>query len=152
MQRWMRMALVLLLLACAACSPPVRSLHVISTDGTCRVEGASRLSAGEVTVTWEIRDPAPAVHGLWLLSLDEGRGTQDLSEALGAEFIAVFPPSWARVQGEFFPAAPGTRSEKTLVLDARPLYLVCMAGESPINTPQQPVKPYGILGPLRVVK
>jgi len=140
------------ILAAASCTPAAHAITVTTEGGKCALDGPGRLAAGEVMFIWDIQDPAPPVHGLWILSLEQGKTKQDLVDYLNVDFLDVFPPDWVQYQGDIFPGSPGSHNEKTLFLDARPIYLICMAGESSINTREQPVKAYGVLGPLQVVK
>ena len=142
----------LILLLLVACSHAGKTLTVTTERGICTLDGESRISAGEVTVRWNIKDKTPLIYGLWFLTLDEEHGYKDLVDYVNVDFIDDFPPIWSQYIGDIFPAKPDSQNEKIFNFDVGPLYLVCVSGESSINTKEHPVKFYGVLGPIKVVK
>ena len=142
----------LFLLFLAACSPATKTIIVTTEGGKCTLDEGSRISAGEVTVQWNVNDKTPLIHGLWVLTLDRDHGYKDLVDYVNVDFIEDFPPPWSQYQGDIFPAKPDSQNEKIFNFDTGPLYLVCLSGDSSINTKEHPVKVIGILGPIKVVK
>jgi hypothetical protein len=134
-----------------ACSPPGNSITVTSEGGKCTLDGESRISAGEVTVKWNIKDKTRLIYALSFLTLDKDHGYKDLVDYVNVDFLEDFPPTWSQFQGDIFPAKPDSLNEKIFNFDKGPLYLVCLSGDSSVNTKETPVKVNGVLGPIKVV-
>jgi hypothetical protein len=144
-----------LLFVLAACSPPAKTMTVTTEGGKCTLDGTSRISSGDVTVKWNIKDKDPSlVYGLWFLTLDKDKGYKDLVNYVSTDtWKTNFPPSWSQWQGDIFPAKPDSQNEKAFFFKEGPIYLVCLSGESSvIANDEHDVNAYGILGPVEVVK
>ena len=141
----------LIIVLAAACGPAATSIAVTTKGGNCILDAGDKIAAGDVTVTWTVNDDSASIYGLWFLTLDKGKGYQDLVDYTSADGWANdFPPSWAHWQGDIYPAEPGSQNEKTLALQEGPIYLVCLAGTSSVFAGE--VEVYGILGPIKVVR
>jgi hypothetical protein len=145
---------LILALATAACTPAAKTIAVTTEGGKCTLEGGSKVSAGDVTVTWNIKDKTPPIFGLWFLTLEENKGYDDLVNYVNKDkWWENFPPSWAKWQGDIYPAKPDSQNEKTFSFKDGPLYLVCLSGESSeVTSDEHDVKVPGVLGPVEVVK
>jgi hypothetical protein len=145
---------LIFVLAAAACSPAAKTITVTTEGGKCTLEGGSKVSAGEVTVNWSIKEKTSLIYGLWFLTLNKDKGYEDLVNYVNSDKWATdFPPSWSQWQGDIFPAKPDSQNEKTFTFKDGPLYLVCLSGESSVVTNDEHfVKTPGVLGPVDVVK
>ena len=145
---------LIFILTAVACTPAAKTITVITDGGKCTLEGASKVSAGDVTVTWNIKDKTPPIFGLWFFTLEDNKGYEDLVTYVNKDkWWENFPPSWAKWQGDIYPAKPDSQNEKTISFQSGPLYLVCLSGESSeVTNDGSDVKTPGILGPVEVVK
>jgi hypothetical protein len=134
-----------------ACSPAAKTMTVTTEGEKCTLDGGSKISAGNVTVKWNIKDKTSLVYGLWFLTVDKEKGYKDLVNYVSTDtWTTDFPPSWSQWQGDIFPAKPDSQNEKNFLFQDGPIYVVCVAGTSSVLT--NDVKAYGILGPVEVVK
>lgn len=142
---------LIFVLAAAACNPTAKTITVTTEGEKCTLDGGSKISAGDVSVKWNIKDKTSLGYGLWFLTLDKDKAYEDLVNYVSTDtWTTDFPPSWSQWQGDIFPAKPDSQNEKTFFFQDGPIYLVCLAGTSSVFT--NDVKAYGILGPVEVVK
>jgi hypothetical protein len=134
----------------AACTPAAKTISITNQGGKCSLDAGSKISAGEVSVMFTNKDPAPPINVLSFLTLKEGKGYQDLVDLKWTPDID-FPPAWSVWQGDMG-ADPNSQNEKTFLFKEGPLFVVCISGEQTISTKEHPVTSYGVLGPIQVVK
>lgn len=117
--------------------PPVSEFAVTIADGTCTTDRPTRLKAGEVIVTLDVKDQDKSLYALTVFSLDPGKDLLDLmSSTTGA------PPSW----GDMLlieELGPGMSGTYTFSLEKGPVYLICWS--------KPPDLPIGNAGPIAVV-
>ena len=138
------------ILLSAACTPAAKTISITKQDGKCTLDSGSRVSAGEVSVKFTNKDPAPLINVLSFLTLNEGKGIQDLSSLKWTADID-YPPAWSAWQGDMG-TGPNSQSEKTFMFKEGPLFVVCISGDQTISSKEHPIAGYGVLGPIQVVK
>ena len=138
------------ILLSAACTPAAKAISITTQDGKCSLDSGSRVSAGEVSVKFTNKDPAPLQNIISFLTLNEGKGIQDLSSLKWTPDID-FPPVWSAWQGDMG-TGPNSQSEKTFMFKEGPLFVVCISGDQTISSKEHPIAGYGVLGPIQVVK
>jgi ketosteroid isomerase-like protein len=115
---------------------PVSALTITVLDGTCTYEGPMTLKAGEITVTWDVKDQNKDKFGLTFHNLDAGKDLTDLMAA-----TVGFAPSWAHMLAEW-EQGPGMSQSYHFTVKQGPVYLICWS--------KPPDIPIGNVGPFEV--
>ncbi len=116
---------------------PAESLTLTLLDGTCSYNGPLILKAGDIELTWAVKDNNRQLYGLTIFTLDPGKDGVDLMAAS----MNPTPPAWSKL---FFykEQAPDTTKTYTFTAEQGAIYLVCWS--------KPPDVPVGIIGPFEV--
>ena len=136
--------LVIVTLLVSACgggekaSPtPVPPTMTVTFDGNeCTYDGPDTVSAGQITVNWNIKGQARDGYALAIVTLDEGKTFEDLDA-----WPSIGAPSWATVVA-FKEEFPANLSPFVADVTEGPIYLVCFTAHPRAKT--------GVLGPVEV--
>jgi ketosteroid isomerase-like protein len=115
---------------------PVSALTITISDGTCTYDGPMTLQAGEVRVTWNIKDQDKDDYALTFFNLDAGKDLTDLMA-----MTTGYPPSWSTELTEW-EQGPGTSQSHSFTIQKGPVYLICWS--------KPPDIPIGNVGPFEV--
>jgi ketosteroid isomerase-like protein len=98
---------------------PGSELTVTSSGGTCTTDAPLALKAGDVKVTWNVKDQDKSKYALTLFTLDPNKDLLDL-------MVATYglPPSWGDMV-LYEELGPGESKTYPLSLEKGPLYLIC---------------------------
>jgi len=118
---------------------PVSDLKVTISGGTCNYDGPMALQAGEIKVTWEVKDQDRDLYALTSFSLAPDKDMLDLMAAT----VRSAPPSWSNML-LYKELGPGKSETYTFTVKEGPVYLVCWS--------KPPDLPIGGLGPFVVKK
>ena len=118
---------------------PVSDLAISISGGTCNYDGPMTLQAGEIKVTWEVKDQDRGLYALTFFGLAPDKDLPDLMAAT----VRPAPPSWSNIFLEK-ELGPGKSTTSSFTVKEGSVYLVCW------STP--PDLPIGGLGPFVVKK
>jgi len=143
--------LAVVLIVSVGCAPPQPTPTAASTpapmdtpvditvtfDGNeCTYDGPDTVSAGEITVNWNIKDQDHEKFGLAIVTLDEGKTLENLDV-----WPSVDKPPWATLVA-FAETRPGSLSPMVADVTEGPIFLVCFTA--------YPERKIGVLGPVEV--
>jgi hypothetical protein len=105
----------------------------------CAYDGPSRVTEGQISVILDVEDQtAYEEYGLAVVTLDEDKTFEDLDA-----WSPTGQPRWAQLHGLLEEVPQGGRSETTIIVPQKPLYVVCFTA--------YPITKVGVLGPVEVV-
>ena len=125
--------------AAMAAVPPSAGAEMTITfpENGCTYAGPEAVSAGQITVNWDIENQGYEKCGLAIVTLDEGKTFKDLDA-----WPSVDKPPWAKLV-TFAEARPGGHSTAVASVTEGPIFLVCFTAS--------PEAKVGVLGPVEVV-
>ena len=112
-------------------------MTVTLSDGTCSYHGPLILKAGEIKVTWEVKEQDQKTYGLTLFTLNADKDLVDLMAATARSA----PPEWVNMI-LYQEQSPQTSQTYNLTVDKGPIYVVCWS--------KPPDMPIGNLGAFEV--
>jgi len=114
---------------------PLSMMTVTLSDGTCSYTGPQALKAGEINVTWEVKDRDQKKYGLTFFSLDPDKNLVDLMAAT----IRSVPPEWSNLIW-YQEQGPNTSQTYTVTVGVEqgPMYGVCWS-----KPPDLPIGNFG---------
>ncbi|MFZ5818814.1 MAG: nuclear transport factor 2 family protein [Chloroflexota bacterium] len=115
---------------------PVSEMTVTVADGTCAIDQPAPLQAGEITVTFNIKDQNKVAYALTMFNLNQDKDILDLMAS-----TTGMPPSWADML-LMEELGPGKSATYTFTVDKGPVYVVCWS--------KYPELPIGNAGPIEV--
>jgi ketosteroid isomerase-like protein len=115
---------------------PVSEMAVTVADGTCAIDRPAPLQAGEITVTFNIKDQNKVRYALTIFNMDQDKDILDLMAS-----TAGMPPSWADML-LMEELEPGKSATYTITIEKEPVYMVCWS--------KYPELPIGNAGPIEV--
>jgi ketosteroid isomerase-like protein len=118
---------------------PVSDLSITISGGTCNYGGPMTLQAGEIKVTWEVKDQDRDLYALTFFGLAPDKDLTDLMAAT----VSSAPPSWSNML-LYKELGPGKSQTYSFTVKEGPVYLVCWS--------KPPDLPIGGLGPFVVKK
>jgi hypothetical protein len=126
--------------ACAAAKGDAESsdneIRVTFDGDQCACEGPSNFTSGEISVTLDVENQTDHdAYGLAVVTLDEDKTFEDLDA-----WSSTGQPPWAQLHGLLDEIRQGGRSETTIIVPQKPLYLVCFTAD--------PITRVGVLGPV----
>jgi hypothetical protein len=102
----------------------------------CAYDGPSKVTPGQISVILDVEDQTDyEAYGLAVVTLDEDMTFEDLDA-----WSSVGQPPWAQLHGLLDDIPQGGRSETTIIVPQKPLYLVCFTAD--------PITKVGVLGPV----
>lgn len=116
---------------------PVSEIVVTIANGVCTTDNSGPLQAGEIKVTWKIKDQNKNQYALTIFTLDTDKDFLDLM----ASTVEANPPSWANMFF-FVDSGPGANKTYNFKVEKGPVYLICWS--------KPPALPIGNAGPIEV--
>jgi hypothetical protein len=118
---------------------PKAIITVTISGGQCVSEDALQVPAGLIGVKLIDKDPAIDA-GLAIVTMDADKSFADL-----VAWTSTDPPPWTQIQG-FVETTSGNETMQTVVVQDKPIYLVCF------DTTSSYVSKIGALGPIEAIK
>jgi hypothetical protein len=116
---------------------PVSEMTVNLEGGTCTTDTPLILKAGQVQLTWNVKDQDNSLYALTMFTLDQDK---DILDLMVSTYDAT-PPSWAGIVF-FEESEPGKNGLYTFTVEKGPVYLICWS--------KPPDLPIGNAGPIEV--
>jgi hypothetical protein len=117
-------------------APPVSKMTFTIAEGACSTDNQVTLQAGELRVSFDVKDLEKELYALSLFNLDPGKDFLDLMASTHG-----LPPPWADIL-LLEELDPGARDTFTVTVEKGPVYVICWS--------KPPDLPISALGPFEV--